>query len=280
MEKKIRLIKTFIKQSQEDVSGYLAMIREYDINGNHIFTKEYDEENNVLFENKLSFNENNKLISDETINYQDNYGEKRNCSYDADGKLRSERIEYEGGWFSVKKYERDFENKTLRILSLDENDELEEITEIVYNEKGDIVSHKEFDEDNKQKQMTVNTYRDDGILILKEEYTNSKKPDKIHHYFYNESGKITAVQTLNSSGRQIDWVKLEYDENGLPISQLNMSGAKITLNHDIENRAIIESHLNSAGKLLSIVKTIRDEDGNLIEEHADDIVKTYVYEYF
>jgi hypothetical protein len=280
MGNKIRLIKTFTKESSEDSSGYLSMIREFDLNGNLIFTKEYDEENNVIFENKFCFNENDKLIADETINYQDNYGEKKIYSYDNEGKLISEKIEYEGGWFSVKKYERDSEKRILKVTCVDENDELEEITETEYNEKGDIICRKEFDENNKLKLMILNTYKDNGILILKEEYTNSKKPDKVHHYFYNDNEKITAVQTLNSSGRQLDWVKIEYDENGLPISQLNMSGARIILDHDIENKTTIESHFNSAGKLLSIVKTIRDAEGNITEEHADEIIKTYVYEYF
>ncbi|HNQ66782.1 MAG TPA: hypothetical protein PKN32_00260 [Bacteroidales bacterium] len=280
MENKIRLIKTFIKQSSEDTSGFLSLIREFDANGNLIFTKEYDEDNNVIFENKLVFNENDKLIVDETINYQDNYGEKKTYLYGDDGKLISERIDYEGGWFSIKKYERDSEKRILKITCFDENDELEEITETEFNEQGDIVCRKEFDENNRLKQMTVNTYKEDGILILKEEYTNSKKPDKIHHYFYNDNNKITAVQTLNSSGRQLDWVKIEYDDNGLPISQINMSGAKIILEHDIENRTIIESHYNNAGKIMSISKTIRDKDGNIVEEHSDDTIKSYVYEYF
>lgn len=280
MENKIRLIKTFIKQSPEDASGYLAMIREFDNNGNLLFTKEYDEENNVIFENRLSYSDSNKLLSDETINYQDDYGEKKNYSYDSEGTLMTERIEYEGGWFSVKKYERNVEDRILRVISVDENDEVEEIFETEFDENDNIICQKEFDEENKLKRMTVNTYRDDGILILKEEYSNSKKPDKVHHYYYNDSAKITAVQTLNSSGRQLDWVKLEYDENGSPISQLNMSGTKICLEYESENKAIIESHYNSAGKLLSIVKTIRDENGNVVEEHSDDIVKTYVYEYF
>ncbi|HOZ30201.1 MAG TPA: hypothetical protein PLL66_04730 [Bacteroidales bacterium] len=280
MEKKIRLIKTFVKHGDNDSKTYLSMIRGFDINGNQIFTKEYDEENNVVFENKLIYDENNNIISDETINYQDNYGEKKVYSYDDAGKLISERIDYDGGWFTLKKYERDTERKAIIVTSLDENDEVEEKVETEYNENGDIVCRKEYDENIKLKQMTVNTYREDGILILKEEYTTSKKPDKVHHYFYSENGKITAVQTLNSSGRQLDWFKIEYDENGLPLSQLNMSGAKICLEHDPANRTIIESHYNSNGKLMSVVTTIRNEEGDITEERSEELTTSYVYEYF
>jgi len=280
MDKTIRLIKTFVKQSSEEGLGTLAIIREFDINGNMIFTKEYDEENNVIFENKQSYDGNNNLLTDDTINYQDNYGEKKSYTYDNNSILISEKIEYEGGWFSVKKYERDTEKRIITVTIRDEDDEVEEMVETEYNDSGDIVCRKEFDESLKLKQMIVNTYREDGIIILKEEYSTSKKPDKIHHYFYNDSGKITAVQTLNSAGRQLDWVKIEYDDKGLPVCQLNMSGAKISLQHEPENRAVIETHYNSAGKIMTMIKTIRDEEGNIIEEQSEEVVKTYVYEYF
>jgi len=280
MEKKIRIIKTYIGDPQNAENEHLSMIREFDVNGNQIFTKEYDEDGKVVFENKLVVAENNRILTEETISYTDDYGEKKTFSYDADGKLISEKIEYDGGWFSIRKYERDAAKRSIRIVSCDEDDEVEEISETEYNEKGDILCHKDYDENNKQKDMIVNTYREDGLLILKEEYKDSKKPEKIHHYYYDDAGQITAVQTLNQTGRPLDWVKLVYDENGKPVEQLMMSGAKITVEYDVDSKTVTETHYNPSGAVTVLTKTMRDEEGNIIEEKNIDSLNRFVYEYF
>jgi hypothetical protein len=278
MEKKVRIIRTYVRPSLND-DEFLMMIREYDKNGNQIFTKEYDEENQVIFENKLNF-ENEKLISEESISYTDNYGEKKSYTYDESGKLIAEKIEYDGGWYSIKKYERDSGNRILTISSYDEENQLEEMSQTEYDEKGNIVSYREYDEENNLKQMVKNNYREDGLLVLKEEYEDSKKPIKTHHYYYNDEGKITAVQTLNSSGRSLDWVKINYNEKGRPQEQLTMSGLKVVLEYSENEKTITETQISSSGEIVNITKVIKDENGEISEEHSVDKMKRYVYEYF
>lgn len=275
MEKKIRIIKAFVKDSNESGNEYLSMIREFDINGNHIFTKEYDEENETVFESKAKFDSESRILSEEILD-----GEKKFYTYDDNGKLVSEKIIYDGGWFSVKKYERDSEKRLVKTVCRDEDDEVEEYTETEYNERGDILCFKEYDESEKIKSMVVNTYRDDGLLILKEEYTTSKKPDKLHHYYYNENGRINAVQTLNSSGRQLNWVKIVYDEKGKPVEQLTMSGSRITVEYDEESRTSTEIHYDGGGEMRSKVITTRDDEDNIISEKSAGKVIRFVYEYF
>lgn len=278
MDKKVRLIKTYVRPSLND-DELLMMIREFDMAGNQIYVKEYDDDKTIIFENKLTF-ENNKLTSEETISYVDNYGEKKSYQYDETGKVISEKIEYDGGWFSIKKYERDAVNRVLKITCFDEDDEIEETSQTEYDENGNILCYKELDEDNKVKQMIINKFREDGLIVLKEEYEDSKKAIKIHHYYYNEDNKITAIQTLNSSERCIDWVKIQYDENGHPQEQLTMSGAKLVLDYSEDGKTVTETTISGSGEILSISKTIKNENGDLSEEHGVDSIKRYVYEYF
>lgn len=275
MDKKIRIIKTFVSQSQQDGKEYLAMIREFDLNGNNVFTKEYDEENDVINENKFEFDSEGRILSEEIL-----FGEKKFYSYDGDGRLISEKIVYDGGWYSIKSYEKDPNKPIIKVSCCDEDGELEEFTETEYNDNGEIVCHSEYDEEGKLKSKVLNTYRNDGLLSMKEEYADSKKPDKIHHYYYNAAGRIEAVQTLNSSGRQLDWVKIIFDESGRPLEQLTMSGAKIALEYDKEARTVTEIHYSASGEMNSKIKTTRDEEGNIITEESVGRVQRYVYEYF
>lgn len=280
MGNKIRIIKTFVSDVNNPQSEFLSSIREFDSNGNEIFLKEYDEDNNAVFEHKIECNTPGNPISEQTISYTDDYGEKKHYKWDEKGRLIEEKIEYDGGWFSIKKYERNADQKLLRVVTIDEDDEVEESNETIFTDKGDILSFCEFDEDGKQKNKTLNTYREDGLLIMKEEYTDSKRPDKTHHYYYNDEGRLTAVQTLNASGRSLDWAKVNYDEKNRPIEQLTMSGAKISLSYDEETGEVTETHFSSNEQIVSMTKTLRDADGNIVSVKEIEKVSRYVYEYF
>jgi hypothetical protein len=280
MENKIRIIKTFVSEVKNPDTEYLSSIREFDNIGRETYLKEYDEENNVIFEHKIETNADGNPINEETISYTDDYGEKKHFTWDEKGRLKSEKIEYDGGWFSIKMYERNADKKLLKITTVDEDGEVEESNETIFTEKDDILSYTEFDETGKQKLKTVNTYREDGFLIMKEEYSDSKKPDKTHHYYYNESGLLTAVQTLNSSGRSLDWAKVNYDEKNRPIEQLTMSGAKISLEYNEETGEITETHFASNGEVVSMSKTLKNADGYVVSVKEIEKVTRYVYEYF
>lgn len=280
MENKIRIIKTYVSDVNNPETEYLISIKEYDTNGTEIYLKEYDEQNNVTFEHKIETDALGNPIKEETIGYADNYGEKKFFTWDDKGRLIEEKIEYDGGWFSILKYNRDPEQKLVKVTTVDEDGEIEESNETVFNDKGDIVSYTEFDEDGKQKLKTCNTYREDGFLIMKEEYVDSKKPDKIHHYYYNESERLTAVQTLNSSGRNIDWAKLSYDDKNRPVEQLSMSGAKISIAYNDESGEITETHFAANDEIVSVKTSLRNAEGLIASETNTEKVTRYVYEYF
>lgn len=279
MEKKIKSIKTYVKIEDLDSEKHLHEVQEFDENGNHIHNVEYDESGEIAIEVKSVYNEMKKPQTEYTQNNLDGIGEKKSFTYNSEGRLSMEKIENDGGWISVRKYERLNDGKTIRISMFDEDDELEELTVIEFNDKGDILSTTNYDEDEKQIDVLKNTYDTEGKLLLREELDNKGRLEKAHHYYHTEENKISAVKTLNRKGKTLDWVKLAYNEDGKPIEQSTMSGAKIKIEYP-EKMKTVETHINPGGEDVNKTTTNFDEDGNIIEEATTDKVTTYVYEYY
>ncbi|MDD2634325.1 MAG: hypothetical protein PHW82_02370 [Bacteroidales bacterium] len=278
MTKKIKLIKTYkiLKTAPED--KVLQEIQEYNNTGNLIYNKEFDETGSVAFEVSAEFDKTGKPINEKRMNYLDDIEELISYKYDDSGKLISEKTENKQGWTSIKKYERQNDGKTVKISLLDENDELEEITIVELNSKGDIVYNKHLDENKKQKEAVKNSYDENGKLILREELNHKNKPEKVHHYYYSDAGNISAVKTLNRKGKTIDWVKLEFDENEKPVEQFAMSGAKIKFNYN-DDGSVTESTYSPGGEEINRVTNFFDENENLIKEDFGDYIVVYEHEF-
>lgn len=280
MTKKIRLIKSYYSEINKPETEYLAIVKEFNENGEEIRTAEYNSENEIEYEHKLEYDSNSKLIKEETNSKTDEYSEQKTYIYDENNKLIEEKIQYQNDWQSIIKYERNEEKLCLKITTTDEDDEIEEIKEIYYNEKSDIIKQIEIDEYGKQKSKIQNTFDEKGLLILKEEYSNSKKPDKIHHYYYNENGDIYAIQTQNHRGRVLDWTKIVFDDKNRPVEQNNMAGVKITIEYNEVKNEITEIYYLANGEIYSKTKYKKNQDGlTEYEENNEKLIK-YVYEYF
>jgi hypothetical protein len=280
MEKKIHFIKTLSSDKNKPDFEYISMIKEFDIHGNLILIKEFDEENNLIFEHKQQYNENKKVIFEDIISYTDNYQEKKTFTYNEEGNLESEKIEYDGGWYSIKKYELSPDKKMLKIHTLDEDDETEEITVIEYDEKGKVVCQKEFDENEKLKSVSKTEYNDDDTVSCKEEYDSKGKIDRVYDYFYNQNNKLAGVKTSNHKGKALDWIKMEYDDADNIVEQLSMSGSKIEISEDKDKYTTTETYKNPNGEITNQIITVRNEEGNILEEHSLSKIAKYFYEYF
>ncbi len=279
MKNKIRLLKTIKIYNESPKEELLQEIQEYDKFGNIVYSKEYDESGNTETEVKADFDDDGKPLKETTINYLDDVEETRTYSYDENGKLLSERIDNKQGWFSIKKYERLDEGRKVKVSLLDENDEIEEVTEVELNDKGNITSNKVFDDSGKLTEAQRNKYDDDGMLILREELDHKGKIEKAHHYYYTDTNKIEAVKTLNRKGKTLDWTKVEYDEEGRPIEQFAMSGAKFKMDYN-DDGSVTESQFNPGGEEVSRKTSYYDEDDNLLMQEFTDYTIKYVYEFF
>ncbi len=280
MTNKIRVIKTFVNEPDNLETEFLSSIREYNERGLETRYVEYSPDNKIEFEHIVEFDNKNNPIKEETISHSEDYSEKKFITYDEKGRILEEKTEYQEGWLSVKKFERDSEKRCLKVVVYDEDDEIEEFNEYYYNEKGDIVSQVEKDENDKQKSKIINTFNDEGILIMKEEYLDSKKPEKIHRYYYNDVGNLNALQTVNAKERVLDWVKVLFDEQNRPIEQNTMSGAKITIEYLDDEKVTIEKHLSPNGEIINQTKIFRNSEGLPIREETGESIKRFEYEYF
>jgi len=280
MAKKIRLIKSYQSEINKPETEYLAVVKEYNEKGMEIRLVEYIEDNEIEYEHTLECDSDFNPIREEIISKSDEYSEQKTFKYDENNKLIEEKIQYQNAWESIKKYERDQEKRCVIITTFDEEGEVEESSEIYYNEKGEIITRIENDEYGKQKNKVKNSFDEKGILISKEEYSNTKKPDKIYHYHYNENGDLYAVETQNSRNRLIDWTKIVFDDKNRPIEQVNMAGTKLVIEYNDEESEITETYYLANGTIYNKTKYKKNSEGLTEYEETSDKITRYVYEYF
>ena len=280
MAKKIRLIKSYQSEINKPETEYLAVVKEYNEKGMEIRLVEYTEDNEIEYEHTLECDSDFNPIREEIISKSDEYSEQKTFKYDENNKLIEEKIQYQNAWESIKKYERDQEKRCVIITTFDEEGEVEESSEIYYNEKGEIITRIENDEYGKQKNKVKNSFDEKGILISKEEYSNTKKPDKIYHYHYNENGDLYAVETQNSRNRLIDWTKIVFDDKNRPIEQVNMAGTKLVIEYNDEESEITETYYLANGAVYNKTKYKKNSEGLVEYEETSEKITRYVYEYF
>lgn len=275
---KIHYIKTFLKNLDEKSEKYISELKEYDENGNLVCLRNYDSKGDVIFEHIFNFDSNNKLISESISDFVENYYEKKDYKYDqSTSNLVEEKIDYGDAGYSIKKYFYD-SNKII-IKLYDEDDEIEEETEMIFDDCGNLLIKTVKDDMNIIIEKIKNSFDTNDRLIMKEEYDRFNKVEKIHHYYYTESGKIQGIKTLNSRGKTIDWIKIDFNENDKPVLQSTMAGDKIELEY-LDDNIIIEKYINQHGVEVSKNKIIRDEKGNTLEEHSVSEIKIYEYIYY
>lgn len=280
MAKKIKQIKSYQSEINKPETEYLAFVKEYNEKGMEIRFVEFTEDNEVEYEHILECDSNFNPIKEEIISNSDEYSEQKTYKYDENNKLIEEKIQYQNAWESIKKYERDAEKRCVKVTTFDEEDEIEESSEIYYNETGEILKRIEFDEYGKQKSKVEHSFDDKGLLILKEEYSNTKKPDKIFHYHYNENGVLYAVETKNSRNHLVDWTKITFDEKNRPIEQANMAGTRLVIEYNDNESEITETYYLANGAIYNRTKYKKNAEGLTEYEETSDKITRYVYEYF
>lgn len=281
MSKTIKKITVFTKFKGSGNSEYISSVQIYNQNGDLLSNKEFDAEENLDSVIEIDYNENNKIIHEKTMHIQDGFEESKSFEYNNNGDIKSQKIIYHGGAYSIKKYIKNSEDKSLEIITYDEDDEIEEKTILHFDEKNRLISQAEYDDREKMTEKTVNVFDDDkNVLLQKEEYNNKNKLEKVHFYFYNEDNNLIGIKTENRKGKLLDWVKLEYDDKGKVVMQKAMSGVTLMLEHDYDNNITVEKHFDASGNLFNEVKTEKDNLGNTVLEISTDKEVKYSYEFW
>ncbi len=276
--RKLKKISIYTKINNEQGEEFLSSEQEFNEDEQLISNKEYDNENNLTFLLEMSYNENKQPVKEVSDHISDGFKEIKTMEYDEKGKLVKEKTEYFGGAYSVKKYIRNANEKSVEIITYDEDDEIEESQKLNYDDKNRIISKSEFDDKGKLVEKTVIVYDEDtDELIQREEYNRKNKLEKIHFYNYDESGRLTSVITENSKGKMLDWVKFAYDSDNKLVLQKTMSGTMIKIDYKNNNKLKKEEHYNQAGAKINEITTQLDEKGRVISETS--LGKELVYRY-
>lgn len=281
MDKIIKKASAYTKLKVPGSVEFLSSVQEYTTEGNLLFNKEFDQDGNLDSVIEMDYDENDLLKKEATIHVKDGFEERKSYEYDENAKLISQRIDYHGGAWSIKKYKRNNQEKSLEIITLDEENQLEEKEILMFDDKNRLISRAEYDEKEKLKEKTISIYDDQNDLIIrKEEYNKKNKIEKVHLYFYNKEKKLEGIKTENRKGKLLDWVKLEYDDKGSVIMQKSMSGVALVLEHDYDKRITVEKQHDNSGALVNEIISEKDEYGNVIKEKSVDKEVRYLYEYW
>ncbi len=275
---KLKKINVYTKINENE---YLSSVQEFNEDGQLKSGKEFDSENNLSLIIEVFFDKNNMPVKEISDHVSDGFKETKTMKYDEIGTLISEKTEYLGGAYSVKKYIRNPEEKSLDIITFDEDGEVEESQKLFFNDKNKLINRSDYDEKGKLIEKTLFIYDDDNEnLIRREEYNRKSKLEKIHFYIYDNSGLLTSIITENRKGKLLDWVKFEYNSDQKLVLQKNMSGTMIKIDFEDDYRTKKEEHYNQAGSKINEIITQTDAEGRVLSEASLGKEMTYKYEWY
>lgn len=264
-----------------DGDEYLSSVQEFNEEEQLICGKEFDNENNLSFIIETDYDQNKNPIKEISDHISDGFKEIKTMEYDENGRLLNEKTEYLGGAYSVKSYIRNPEEKSIEIITYDEEDEIEESQKLFYNSKNKLLNKSDFDDRGKLVEKVLFIYDDDNeTLIRREEYNRKDKLEKIHFYTYDDSGLLTSIITENRKGKLLDWVKFEYNTDQKLVLQKTMSGTMIKIDFENDYRTKKEEHYNQAGSKINEIITHTDADGRVLSETSLGKEITYKYEWY
>lgn len=199
------------------------------------YTAEYtDSEGTTIETNTVSYNENN-LISQCVLTYENGDTHTCSCTYNENGKLTKvvcsdadgsrtyyecvynangdvvkEAHHYYDGYFVT--YENFYDENGQRVKVVVEDDTGKEVYDVVHNEKGKIARFSLKDENGEEARAEEYLYDEDGRLI-KMNYINSGEITGFMTYEYNENGDMIKERM----GDETDYFSIReytYDANG------------------------------------------------------------------
>ena len=264
MSEKIKETKKFIKRDSDDF--FLAETQVFNIDGLCISSLEFDNEDTLVRKYEAKYDTKNLPIFEKTVEVEDDFEEIKHYEYNDSGVLIKEIIETNAEWKTIKIYEYDDNKKIVIIKSYDEEDEIEESSEIQYNDNHKIIYKKDFDANGKLTRKVENNYDDSENLINYAEYDRKERLEKEYDYSYRSDNRLEEIIVYNLKGKIIDWTKNEYDEDGKINKQLFMSGEYKTF--DYENNKTTEHHFASNGVEARTIETIFNKNGTISEENT------------
>ena len=253
----------------------------------------YDEDGLEISKQTRTYNELH-LLEEQCI--YDEYGslsDKLRCKYDEYGNLIRE-ITYDpyNDLISLSyQYTYDEYGNRLTQTWYDENDTIQSIETVEYNEYGDttIFKNEYTREDGNITDVLIYTYDENNNITSFEDYDENDNIEYNTIYDYDENGLCTSLITYDSYGDIITWEDTKYNDDAL-ITRVNRFGADGTpmswnvASYNEDNK--IESYelytlpdaSSDTGTLAYYTEYIYNENGNLIYENQPSIDGNFAYQ--
>ncbi|MCQ2974975.1 MAG: hypothetical protein MJ211_09200 [Bacteroidales bacterium] len=274
--KKIKSISEIVT-SKDTGEKYKRAYTEYDENGNEIVSIDYDFSEAINAKNLTKYDDNNRKIQMQIYTEEDVINETHFYFYNEDGKILKEEIDYSEESKSIKNYNYDANNLT--IVTVDENNEIEEKEIIIRNEDNNIIEHKVFDYEGNQTIHEILEYSDKKLTLQK----NFDEKDNLtnqRYYKYNDKGQIIFVGVANSRRELLDSSTYEYDEKGREIVRTIGTRGKISTEYNDDEHTVTSITQTGSGQIISQTITTLNEENQTLKEEDFANITDYIYEYF
>ncbi len=194
----------------------------FDINGNQEIRIDYIFEEDENFEKILNFDENNNLIEEKIIHYNN------------DKKTIKTQSSFPDGSLTINTYDRT-ENR-LFIKSEDENGDFEGSTERFFDNNSNLLEYIQINDFEKKEKHVLNKYDNNGYLIQSDEKDERGKPLASYKFSLDEKGNCILEEKFNNKGKSLEKTSFQYDENGNIIKSRSTNA---NINYEYANNKLV-----------------------------------------
>lgn len=207
------------------------------------------------------------LLSEELLDHDESVLEKRTFEPDANNRIACEMLHYADGSADLIKFFRDSQNRVIRKEYYAEDDFLEVVETLKYEEERLI---KELKTDNEGNLISESdyTYNEKGKLI--EAVVNNPEEEywlrKI--YAYDDQGVLTTVTSYNQANTPMERFSYFNDKKGRPV-KITEENKRHMITTEIEyndkGEIVFQAELDQQGQLIKQLEKNYDESGLLTE---------------
>ena len=210
MKKKIHRIEIRTQTQGED--KYLNELSVFDHSGNPTLQEEYSVEGEVESRIESKYDDEGRLIEQKQLIENGELADHKVFTRDDSGKIIRTEIYFQGGSKSIQTNIYDPEEKTLELLEVDEDGELETKEVSHLNEEKLVLLKEIYNYEDKLTEAFRYSYDQHGNMIRRDQLDHRKKLIIYTEYEYDDSKRVVIRASRNRKGKLSDFLKIDYDE--------------------------------------------------------------------
>ena len=250
--------------------AWLYSHSEFDAKGNLTEQSVYTQDG-VLVERIINeFDANGFLIREKYLADADETSEEKSFQRDDKGLVLKEFKHYNDGSFDTTTYEYDNQYRIVSKVTMNDEGEIEQK---ILNEYRDdfLVKTQTFDGENNLVQLDEFKYDEKGNSVEHKKIDNESGTNAFIVTSYNHHGRKKEEITYDEDGDIINETSYAEDEKGRLLNIIEEGSEKdfaIKFTYDEQDNIIHQEELSNQGKQLVSVKREFDKDNNLIRSEV------------